>query len=120
VGPILPRNYFFAFPAGSTFTSFNSFFRTWKHLSRALLQDSFVHLKTGKKSYKSRLGNAAGFEITNLFTRQFSTMNFTFFTKLTNFRCQTPHFNANLSLHKYPNNFIPVVLPAYNTYEDGT
>jgi hypothetical protein len=29
-------------------------------------------------------------------------------------------FEPNLFPHKYPNNLIPVVLPAYTCYEDGT
>jgi hypothetical protein len=30
------------------------------------------------------------------------------------------NFEPNLYLHKYPSNLIPVILPAYTTYEDGT
>jgi hypothetical protein len=29
-------------------------------------------------------------------------------------------FEPILFPYKYPNNFIPVILPAYTTYEDGT
>jgi len=30
------------------------------------------------------------------------------------------NFEPNLYLYKYPSNFVPVILPAYTTYEDGT
>jgi len=30
------------------------------------------------------------------------------------------YFEPNLYLYKYPSNLVPVVLPAYTTYEDGT
>jgi hypothetical protein len=29
-------------------------------------------------------------------------------------------FEPNLYLYTYPSNFVPVILPAYTTYEDGT
>ena len=29
-------------------------------------------------------------------------------------------FEPNLYLYQYPSNLIPVILPAYTTYEDGT
>jgi hypothetical protein len=29
-------------------------------------------------------------------------------------------FEPNLFLYKYPNNLVPVILPAYAAYEDGT
>jgi hypothetical protein len=34
-------------------------------------------------------------------------------------RWLSPFFEPNLFPYKYPNNLIPVILPAYRTYEDG-